>query len=543
MKSGVEEGRTAEVREAGGLALAALHAENRAAAARLRACHELHQLCEELQTIRDIEAGWGPELDQRRDHAVVDPLDIACAELVAAYGVHHHRASAMLKLATSLVTEFPAIIEAMESGRLDEYTATMLARHMRTVDFTHRGDVHRAVIDWLMGAIDSGRRPGRKAILDETDRIISEHDPEGVLLRRAQAVRERNVRTRRESDGMSTLRAYITTAEARAIELLIQKAATAQKEREKADRIAAAKDPDAPSFDVETIRTNDQLRADALVDLLLGPIGAAGATPDSPGTGVPVGGGGDGSGAGCADSASETGVQIRPHITVLAPLNPAGEPEVYLPRGGPEAIDALIALLARSVGATIQVPETEPGTADSPTGARRYRLSTELIRRIRLRDGTCRHPGCSVPADDCDVDHARPFDHSDPGRGGLTVESNLMCLCRRHHRFKTFHGWGYQLERDGTLTVRTDTGHTVTTDPEGPLARWRQRNATSVPSGSSSDPAVTGLYVPVDRPWLAPQPRSTAWFRRAHKLAAERQANSAPPPTRHEEPDDDPPPF
>lgn len=529
MQNGPESDRTTEVRAAGTLALEALHAENRAAAARLRACYELHALCEELQTVRDIEAGWGPELDQRPSHAVVDPFDIACAELVAVYGVHHHRASAMLKLAISLVTEFPAIVEAMESGRLDEYTASMLARQMRTVDFSYRGDVHRAVIDWLMAAIDSGTRPGRRAILDETDRIISEHDPAGVLLRRAQAVRDRNVRIRRDVDGMSTLRAFITTAEARAIEMLIQKAAAAQKEREKADRLAAARDPDAPPIDATTIRSNDELRADALVDLLLGPIDATSATPGAAAAGV---------------VASGAGVQIRPNITVLAPPNPGGEPEIYLPRGGPEAIDALIALLARSVGATIHVPDTEPGTADSPSGSRRYRLNTELIRRIRLRDGTCRHPGCSVPADDCDVDHARPFDRSDPAGGGLTVESNLMCLCRRHHRFKTFHGWRYQLEHDGTLTVRTDTGHTVTTDPAGPLARWRQRDATNTPGGSSSDPATSGLYVPIDRPWLAPRPRSTAWFRRAHRLAAERQANSTPPPPpRREDPDVDPPPF
>ncbi|WP_010540767.1 HNH endonuclease signature motif containing protein [Dietzia alimentaria] len=536
MRSESETGRTTEVMAAGTLALEALHAENRAAAARLRACYELHALCEELQTIRDIEAGWGPEFDQCPSHAVVDPFDIACAELVAVYGVHHHRASAMLKLAISLVTEFPAIVEAMESGRLDEHTANMLARHMRTVDLPYRGDVHRAVINWLMGAIDSGKRPGRRAILDETDRIISAHDPEGVLLRRSQAVRERNVRISRDVDGMSTLRAYITTAEARAIEMLVQKAAAAQKEREKEERLAAARDPDAPTLDATAIRGNDELRADALVDLLLGPLNSASTTPGTAAAGVAGVGGGTAEG--------QAGVQIRPNITVLAPLSPAGEPEIYLPRGGPEAIDALIALLARSVGATIQVPETEPGTADSPSGSRRYRLNTELIRRVRLRDGTCRHPGCSVPADNCDVDHARPFDHSDPESGGLSVESNLMCLCRRHHRFKTFHGWRYQLEHDGKLTVRTDTGHTVTTDPAGPLARWRQQRATSAAAATSSDPAANGLYVPIDRPWLSPRPRSTAWFRRAHRLAAERLANSAPPPPpRGEDPDADPPPF
>ncbi|MBB0995164.1 hypothetical protein G6015_13150, partial [Dietzia sp. SLG510A3-40A3] len=52
----------------------ALNAENRAAAARLRACHDLWATCREEQELRDIAAGYGPGLDQRPEHAVIDPL-------------------------------------------------------------------------------------------------------------------------------------------------------------------------------------------------------------------------------------------------------------------------------------------------------------------------------------------------------------------------------------------------------------------------------------------------------------------------------------
>ena len=229
---------------------------------------------------------------------------------------------------------------------------------------------------------------------------------------------------------------------------------------------------------------------------------------------------------------------IRPNITVLAPLDPNGEPEVYLPRGGPATIEALIALLSRSVGATISVPDAAPGAADSASHARRYRLSPELARRIRLRDGSCRHPGCSVPADDCDIDHCRPFNHADPSSGGLSIEANLMCLCRQHHRFKTFHGWSYRLDRGGTLTVTTNTGHTITTDPAGPLARWRQTVATD------TDPPPDPPTRARPRPWLSPKPQATYWHRREKDLAAEREANIA---ARYQtplpQPDFDPPPF
>ena len=235
---------------------------------------------------------------------------------------------------------------------------------------------------------------------------------------------------------------------------------------------------------------------------------------------------------------------------MLAPLGPDGEPEVYLPRGGPATIEALIELLARSVGATITVPRTEPGTADTPTSARRYRISAELAHRIRLRDGTCRHPGCSVPAQDCDIDHIRPFNHTDPGNGGPTIEANLASMCRQHHRFKTFHGWQYQLAPDGTLTVTTDTGHTLTTEPNGPLARWRQHQPDPHHPDNPGDPHNPDASdhtddTPPDRPWLNPRPQATHWLRRARRLAAERAANTTtPPPTAsHPDTDTDPPPF
>ena len=70
-----------------------------------------------------------------------------------------------------------------------------------------------------------------------------------------------------------------------------------------------------------------------------------------------------------------------------------------------------------------------------------YAPGTALDRRIRARDGNCRFPNCQVPARLCDIDHTTPFDRVHPENGGLTVESNLACLCRRHHRLKTEGSW------------------------------------------------------------------------------------------------------
>jgi hypothetical protein len=52
--------------------------------------------------------------------------------------------------------------------------------------------------------------------------------------------------------------------------------------------------------------------------------------------------------------------------------------------------------------------------------------------------------------------------------GGPTACWNLCCLCRRHHRIKTFaRGWHFELLPDGRLIVRTPSGVYRTTAPPG----------------------------------------------------------------------------
>ena len=52
--------------------------------------------------------------------------------------------------------------------------------------------------------------------------------------------------------------------------------------------------------------------------------------------------------------------------------------------------------------------------------------------------------------------------------GGPTDCWNLCCLCRRHHRIKTFaDGWSFTLLPDGRLVVRTPSGVSRLTWPPG----------------------------------------------------------------------------
>ncbi|WP_051005051.1 HNH endonuclease signature motif containing protein [Blastococcus saxobsidens] len=110
----------------------------------------------------------------------------------------------------------------------------------------------------------------------------------------------------------------------------------------------------------------------------------------------------------------------------------------------------------------------ESGAADGPgvgppppTSA--YEPSTRQDRFIRTRDRHCRMPGCRRRAGRCDIDHGTA--HAD---GGPTDCWNLCCLCRRHHRIKTFaRGWSFQLLDDGRLIVRTPSGVSRETRPPG----------------------------------------------------------------------------
>lgn len=97
--------------------------------------------------------------------------------------------------------------------------------------------------------------------------------------------------------------------------------------------------------------------------------------------------------------------------------------------------------------------------------ARRYQPTVSVQRWVRCRDLTCRFPGCEHPAENCDMDHTVPFDHNDPTRGGQTVPGNLKCLCRFHHRLKTFGGWNDVQYPDGAVVWTSPSGKSYRTTP------------------------------------------------------------------------------
>ncbi|MFD1858604.1 HNH endonuclease signature motif containing protein [Aeromicrobium camelliae] len=86
---------------------------------------------------------------------------------------------------------------------------------------------------------------------------------------------------------------------------------------------------------------------------------------------------------------------------------------------------------------------------------RGYSPPDHLKNAIRYRDGTCKYPGCTTKATNCDLDHREPWPN------GHTTARNLWALCRHHHKLKTFDH-AVPVEHDGQWAW--DVGGTILTE-------------------------------------------------------------------------------
>jgi hypothetical protein len=182
-------------------------------------------------------------------------------------------------------------------------------------------------------------------------------------------------------------------------------------------------------------RTMDQLRADLLLELLLG---------EEQGSGKEGG-----------------SVDLRVDLETLAGLSEApGE----LLGFGP-----VIADLARQVAEAERHGRWSWTVTDPVTGmplcsgVTRRRPRPAVRRAVEARNPSCIFPGCRMPSGRCDLDHRQMY-----SKGGPTSESNLVPLCRRHHRCRHRLGWRHRpLPRGDHLWV-SPLGHRYTTSGRPP---------------------------------------------------------------------------
>jgi hypothetical protein len=151
----------------------------------------------------------------------------------------------------------------------------------------------------------------------------------------------------------------------------------------------------------------------------------------------------------------------RPHLTLTVDVQALGErPDVssraeaaadpQLDHTGPVGI-----ALARRLSCDASVMRVVMAGPREPieVGRRTPVVPAAIRRAVVVRDRGCRFPGCDRPSPWCDAHHAIHW-----ADGGNTSLSNLVLLCRPHHRMVHQHG-GFGLEmNEGTPVFRRPDG-------------------------------------------------------------------------------------
>ncbi|TFC06789.1 HNH endonuclease signature motif containing protein [Cryobacterium mannosilyticum] len=253
------------------------------------------------------------------------------------------------------------------------------------------------------------------AKLKHKARLLRERlHPETITARRARSITDRTSGVTPEYDGMATL--YLTTG-AELVQAIFHRAN---------DLAASLQSPD------ET-RTLTQVRTDVLSDLLI-----HGVTPTGVGTGV------------------KATVQVT--VPVLTLLGHSEEPG-YLEGYGPIDPDTARDLASKAPSITRLLTHPETGVILS-VGRDRYKTPKAMRRFLRLRDETCRFPGCNRPARGAELDHSHDW-----GLLGETAHDNLAHLCKPNHALKTQTRWSVAQQPGGILTWTSPTGREFITEP------------------------------------------------------------------------------
>jgi hypothetical protein len=386
--------------------------------------------------------------EHRRGYAVIDGFEQTAAEVSAAMNLSPMAASYLVSYAEALDTRLPKIAALLAEGRTDWRTVRLLIS--RTDLITDQGLI--AGVDRSLAArIGNWHGWSRQRIVNAVDAAVRAIDPDAARERRDTAEDDRHIGISARENGMADIYGTVGAAAATVFDRRLS---------ELAKQVCAA-DP----------RTLDQRRADALAALTQGrSLACRCGQPDCP--------------VATDDCEHDQGA-ARVVINVVA-----SEHTVYANGDQPgylEGYGVIDADQVRELAAAASKLIADPFT--SPVEALRYQPSAALERAVRCRDLTCRFPGCSRPAVVCDIDHTIPFNHQDPAAGGLTVIDNLKCLCRQHHRLKTFHGgWRDTQLADGTIIWVSPTGRTYRTFPAGADLFPQPRGpACTAPSPMRSD--------------------------------------------------------
>ena len=126
---------------------------------------------------------------------------------------------------------------------------------------------------------------------------------------------------------------------------------------------------------------------------------------------------------------------------------------------GPISTEVARRLAAHAPSFVRLLTHPETGTVLS-VGRERYAVPRDLRLWLRIRDETCRFPGCGRSAATSDIDHTVDWQHE-----GATRHDNLAHLCEAHHQLKHRTAWRVDQAGGGALEWRAPSGRTYRTEP------------------------------------------------------------------------------
>lgn len=358
-------------------------------------------------------------------------------ELACALRIPAATAESLVEASKALVHKLPGTMDALRAG-------TISYRHAETL------------IDevWSLPAASSNPDEGEKAATiqafeevalpyamkltvakfrQKARRLRERAHPETIEARRVKAAQDREITFTPARDGMAWLNLYLEAPTALAIHNRVTETAISLQGPEEE-------------------RTLTQLRADVASDLFL---------------------------TGGADATSSG---IRPTVMVTVPvltLLGLGDEPAILDGYGP--IDAQTAreLAGHAPSFTRLLTHPETGAVLS-VGKEHYVVPRDMRRWLKVRDGTCRFPGCNRNAKYSDIDHTTAWEHD-----GETRTENLAHLCPKHHKLKHETGWSVSQADDGILVWVSPSDHRYSTEPE---TRIRAAAEAIELSGRKDDP-------------------------------------------------------
>ncbi|WP_240630941.1 HNH endonuclease signature motif containing protein [Mycolicibacterium sp. GF69] len=447
------------------------------------------------------------EPDGEREHLAIDGWRMASAEISAAMEISDRAASREMSIAMALRERLPQVAALFAQGQLRAgLVSTITWRTQLVVDSETQKQIDTAIAQRVSkwGSLSVS---GLESAIDS---LVDEYDPD-ARLRLREAARGRDVRVGKRDDvtGTASLWGRLTAADAALLERRLAQMlnevckddprTVGQRRADALGAMAAHADrltcqcgsADCPS-------AGDDPRATSVVINVIAEAAALDAQPDPQMSG-------DG----------ETPSTVEPSEPTGKPLDskPTGNPTEPKPAtalilGGGLIPTPLLAELIKN-GATVrwtQKPDAAPEAG--------YRPSQKTARFVRMRDMTCRFPGCDRPADFCDIDHTAPYPV------GATHPSNTKCLCRIHHLLKTFGGWRDEQRADGTVIWTAPSGRTYATHP---------RSRFFYPCWDTTTAALPAVQRPADsghKGVMMPRRRRTRSQDRLRRIERERALNA-----------------